>query len=38
MVVEHSFVTRLGPDETMRTALNYLREHWQKRYGLARVG
>jgi hypothetical protein len=27
MVVEHSFITRLGPDETMRTALDYLREH-----------
>jgi hypothetical protein len=27
MVVEHSFITRLGPDETMRTALDYLREY-----------
>jgi len=27
MVVEHSFITRMGPDETMRTALDYLREH-----------
>jgi ATP-dependent DNA helicase RecG len=33
-----NFVERPAPEEEMRRAVTYLRDHWQRRYGLVMVG
>ena len=33
-----AFITKPPAQEDLRRAVNYIREHWQRRYGLVQVG